>query len=110
MDASVEKKKNLVKQVSSGEWLDGIVAAIYNQLVVNDMDQSGQRLRVYYECTIGHIACVASFNRISLNYSVWIVFLVIIVDDWCMYNNVITVYGHTALMQSHCLFLQHGLT
>ena len=26
-----------------------------------------------------------------------------------MFNNDITVYGHTALIQSHCLFLQHGM-
>jgi len=42
----------------------------YNRLIVGDTNLSGQRLRVYYECTIGAVACVASFKGISLNHSI----------------------------------------
>lgn len=49
---------NLMKQVSIGERLAGIAAALYkayNRLIVGDTNVSGQRFKVYYECTIGHV-------------------------------------------------------
>ena len=48
-----------MKQVCSGEFRLGLLQhciTAYNQLIVGDTQVLGQRLKMHYECTIGHVS------------------------------------------------------